>query len=86
MANTGNAGYSATDSATEVTRIADVTRVTTDSTGAAAVANYRWQPMATCPRGVKVQLKGRGGVATYGQFSADKFWTGWAPLPKGGPD
>lgn len=58
-----------------------------DSTGTTAViTGYRWQPMDTCPRGVKVLLKGVGGVATLGQFSNDKFWIGWAPLPSGGPD
>ena len=53
-----------------------------DSTGAAAVGNYYWQPMDTCPRGVKVQLLGRSGVAVYGQYHPDPFWTDWAPLPK----
>ena len=55
-----------------------------DSTGVAAVDhNYFWQPISTCPRGVKVQLLGRGGVALYGQFNGkDKFYTHWAPLPK----
>lgn len=55
-----------------------------DSTGAAAVdRNYFWQPISTCPRGVKVQLLGAGGVAMYGQFNGkDKFYTHWAPLPK----
>lgn len=43
---------------------------------------YYWQPIATCPRGVKVQLLGAGGVAVYGQFNGkDDFWTHWAPLP-----
>lgn len=55
-----------------------------DSTGAAAVdRSYFWQPMETCPRGVKVQLLGRGGVAMYGSYNGkDKFYTHWAPLPK----
>lgn len=57
---------------------------TIDSTGAAAVdQNYFWQPISTCPRGVKVQLLGKGGVAMYGQYSVrDTFYTHWAPLPK----
>ena len=43
---------------------------------------YYWQPMSTCPRGVKVQLLGAGGVAVYGTFSGkDTWWTHWAPLP-----
>jgi hypothetical protein len=40
---------------------------TIDSTGVAAVdQNYFWQPIETCPRGVKVQLNSQAGVATYG--------------------
>lgn len=55
-----------------------------DSTGAAAVDhNYFWQPISTCPLGVKVQLNSKAGVATYGTLtSKDTFWTHWAPLPK----
>ena len=44
--------------------------------------NYHWQPMSTCPRGVKVQLLGGGGVATYGQYNGGHtWWRMWAPLP-----
>lgn len=44
--------------------------------------NYYWQPMDTCPRGVKVQLLNAGGVAVYGQHtSGHNQWLGWAPLP-----
>lgn len=47
---------------------------------------YFWQPMDTCPRGVKVQLKGAGGVAVYSTWDGkSKFWTGWAPLPTEAP-
>lgn len=55
-----------------------------DSTGVAAVDhNYFWQPIETCPRGAKVQLLGKGGVALYGQYHGkDTFYTHWAPLPK----
>lgn len=55
-----------------------------DSTGVAAVdQNYFWQPIKTCPLGVKVQLLGKGGVAMYGQYNGrDKFYSHWAPLPK----
>ena len=42
---------------------------------------YEWQPMSTAPRGVKIQLLGAGGVAIYGNYNGDTFWTGWAPLP-----
>ncbi len=54
-----------------------------DSTRSTAVdRDYHWRSMDTCPLGVKVQLKGMGGVAVYGQYSPkDDFWVGWAPLP-----
>lgn len=54
-----------------------------DSTGSTSVdRDYHWQPMSTCPIGVKVQLKGAGGVAVYGQYNnKESFWVGWAPLP-----
>jgi len=62
----------------------DVMTSQLDSTGTAAVDhNYFWQPIATCPRGAKVQLLGKGGVALYGQYHGkDTFYTHWAPLPK----
>lgn len=45
--------------------------------------DYFWRPMSECPAGVKVQLLGAGGVATYGNYiRGDGFWHGWAPLPK----
>jgi len=45
--------------------------------------DYYWRPMSTCPLSKKVQLLGRGGVAVYGQWNGhEKFWLGWAPLPK----
>jgi hypothetical protein len=55
-----------------------------DNSGKAAVdVTYFWQPISTCPRGVKVQLLGKGGVAMYGIFTRnDTFYTHWAPLPK----
>ena len=51
--------------------------------GSVAVAiDYEWQPIDTCPRSVKVQLLGKGGVAIYGTYDGkDPFWEGWAPLP-----
>lgn len=43
---------------------------------------YYWQPISTCPNGVKVQLLGRGGVAYYGTHHGKDPWpTHWAPLP-----
>ena len=55
-----------------------------DSTGTTAIdPNYFWQPIETCPLGVKVQLNSPAGVATYGTLSSkDNFWSHWAPLPK----
>jgi len=44
--------------------------------------DYYWRPIQTCPRGVKVQLLGTGGVAIYGNYHGDKFFTHWAPLPR----
>ena len=42
-----------------------------------------WEEMSTCPRGVKVQLLGDGGVAIYGMYDGrNRFFTNWAPLPK----
>ena len=60
------------------------TDICVDSSGTTAVdATYFWQSIANCPRGVKVQLLGKGGVAMYGIFNnRDEFYTHWAPLPK----
>lgn len=45
--------------------------------------NYYWQRMDSCPRGVKIQLLGIGGVASYGTWDGkNRFWQAWAPLPK----
>ena len=41
-----------------------------------------WQHINSAPRGVKCQLLGSGGVATYGLYNGDKFWENWCPLPK----
>jgi hypothetical protein len=54
-----------------------------------AVAKYvYWQRIDhETPRGVKLQLLGKGGVATYGMLQGrDFFWTHWAPLPRRHPD
>lgn len=61
-----------------------MTKTTLDKSGTVAVDhNYFWQPINTCPRGVKVQLLGKGGVALYGSYNGkDTFYTHWAPLPK----
>lgn len=45
---------------------------------------YYWnEDMSLCPRGVKCQLLGQGGVAQYATYNGkDPFWVAWAPLPK----
>lgn len=44
---------------------------------------YYWQPMSTCPIGVKCQMLNGGGVAVYSFYDGKSiFWQGWAPLPK----
>lgn len=58
---------------------------TLNTTKTAAVSqDYFWQPIETCPRGVKVQLANkRAGVAVYGiHTDKDTHFTHWAPLPK----
>lgn len=51
--------------------------------GVAVDHAYFWQPMQSCPTGVKVQLLNDSGVAVYGTWDGkSKFWQGWAPLPK----
>lgn len=45
---------------------------------------YKWRPLDSCPRGVKVQLKTIGGIAVYGIYHGpkdDQYYVGWAPLP-----
>lgn len=61
--------------------------VNISSSGVAVDQDYYWRPIETCPRGVKVQLLGKGGVAHYGYYTGprDTFWTDWAPLPKRRP-
>ena len=56
----------------------------TDSTGTAFVdQTYYWRHMATCPIGLKVQLRNASGVAVHGSYNGrDTQWTGWTPLPK----
>lgn len=50
----------------------------------AVATEYFWEDdMSLCPRGVKVQLLGAGGVATYAIYDGkNTFWTAWAPLPR----
>jgi hypothetical protein len=50
----------------------------------AVATDYFWLPMQDAPRGVKLQLLTRGGVAVHGQVSADNIsgFDGWTPLPQ----
>lgn len=62
---------------------------TINSTATVAVAvDYYWLPIDTdTPKGVKLQLLGKGGVAIYGTWNGrDTFYTHWAPLPKRRPE
>lgn len=56
-------------------------KINSDNTVAVST-DYYWQRIETCPLSVKVQLLGKGGVAAYGIYHGDKFYTHWAPLPK----
>lgn len=47
-----------------------------------AVGDREWQPMETCPHGVKVALLNPGKVATYGIYNGTGQWLGWDPLPR----
>lgn len=44
--------------------------------------DYYWQPIESCPVGVKVQLLGRSGVAVYGHYHGGDWYIGWQALPK----
>ena len=50
----------------------------------AVALDYYWMPVGPdTPRGVKLQLLGRGGVATHGLWDGrSTFWTHWTPLPR----
>lgn len=56
--------------------------------GVAVATDYYWTPIdQDTPRGVKLQLLGKGGVAHYGIWDGkNKFYTHWAPLPKRRPE
>lgn len=57
---------------------------TINTAGTVAIdPNYYWRPIGSnTPRGVKLQLLGKGGVAVYGLWDGkNNYWTHWAPLP-----
>jgi hypothetical protein len=51
--------------------------------GVAVATDYYWIPVDNnTPRGVKLQLLTKGGVAVHGVYFGDEFYTHWTPLPK----
>ena len=49
----------------------------------AVATDVYWIPIdENTPRSVKLQLLSKAGVAVYGTYHGDKFWTHWCPLPK----
>jgi len=57
-------------------------KLNTEGTVAVSTTQF-WEEMHTCPRGVKVQLLGAGGVAVYGTYDGrNPFWQAWAPVPR----
>ena len=57
-----------------------------DKTVAVSTDSY-WIPInESTPRGVKLQLLGKGGIAAYSTYHHGEFWTHWAALPKRRPD
>ena len=57
-------------------------KLNADQTVAVATDVFWNEDMSACPRGVKCQLLGAGGVAYYHTYNGDPFWQAWAPLPK----
>ena len=52
----------------------------------AVATDVYWMPVdKDTPRGVKLQLLGKGGVAHYSKYNGAEFWTHWCPLPKKRP-
>lgn len=59
-----------------------MTRINSDRTVAVSEQN-EWQPMETCPRGVRVWVLGKGGCATTEVYDGkNPFWLGWFDYPK----
>lgn len=58
------------------------TRLSSDRAAAVDTEN-RWRPVGPgTPRGVKLLVINRAaGVATFGQWAPESWWTHWAPLP-----
>lgn len=56
------------------------TKLSSDK-GAVVETEWEYRPMHSCPRGKKVILYPKTGVAYFGN-GPDGFAIGWAPLPK----
>jgi hypothetical protein len=62
------------------------TRLNSDKTVAVSTEIFWIDDMSICPRGVKVQLLGQGGVAQYGNYDGkNTFWIKWQSLPRNRP-
>lgn len=58
-------------------------RINAEKTVAVSNEVFWNEDMSICPRGVKVQLLGQGGVATYGTYDGkDQFWVKWQSVPR----
>lgn len=60
-------------------------KLNTERTVAVALDTYFNEDMTACPRGTKLQLLSIGGIAVYGEYRGEAFWTGWAPVPRRRP-
>jgi hypothetical protein len=60
-------------------------KLNTDKSVAVSYDTFFNEDLSTCPKGVKVQLLGAGGVAVYSQYKGEDFWIGWCPVPKRAP-
>lgn len=63
------------------TEVVNTHRINSDNTVAVSLETFWLDDMASCPRGVKVQLLGAGGCAHYGVYNGDPFYIGWYPVP-----
>ena len=58
-------------------------KLNSNKTVAVSTEVYWIEDMTSCPRGVKVQLLGAGGVAQYGTYDGkNPFWKKWQSVPR----
>ena len=66
-----------------VTQAHEVPALNRDATVAVSPTYTYNEDMSQAPRGVKLILLGRGGVAQLSEYNGrDPFWIGWAALPR----